>query len=168
VTLSSVCTGYPRQMRNCVHRRPPRDGSANGLTTAKTVIDVLLAATEGGRGPMACVRLAPALSRVRRGQWRRGWPILRPKRPRTGLVAGTPPALHFTNQRQSSDLLDAPLSIFPTRPRRGNSTYHGPGQRVAYVMLTSRRGGRRAGLCGELSKNGSSGPGFLQRSAARR
>ena len=46
-----------------------------------------------------------------------------------------PAALHRRHQRRSKELLDAPrFPVFETG-RGGRFTYHGPGQRIAYVML---------------------------------
>jgi lipoyl(octanoyl) transferase len=45
-----------------------------------------------------------------------------------------PPLYTSGTSGKASDLLDARLPVFPTG-RGGQLTYHGPGQRVAYVML---------------------------------
>jgi lipoyl(octanoyl) transferase len=45
-----------------------------------------------------------------------------------------PPLYTSGTSGRASDLLDARLPVFPTG-RGGQLTYHGPGQRVAYIML---------------------------------
>src|SRR6195952_4985545 len=52
-----------------------------------------------------------------------------------------PPLYTSGTTGKDADLLDARFPLFPTG-RGGQLTYHGPGQRVAYVMLDLRR--RRA------------------------
>ena len=49
-----------------------------------------------------------------------------------------PPIYTAGTSAQPSDLLDARFPVFQTG-RGGQFTYHGPGQRVAYVMLDLRR-----------------------------
>jgi lipoyl(octanoyl) transferase len=49
-----------------------------------------------------------------------------------------PPLYTSGTSGKDSDLLDARFPLFPTG-RGGQLTYHGPGQRVAYVMLDLRR-----------------------------
>jgi len=49
-----------------------------------------------------------------------------------------PPLYTSGTSGKESDLLDAKFPIFPTG-RGGQLTYHGPGQRVAYVMLDLKR-----------------------------
>src|SRR3982074_3221543 len=45
-----------------------------------------------------------------------------------------PPLYTSGTSGKADDLLDARFPMFATR-RGGQATYHGPGQRVAYVML---------------------------------
>src|SRR6202163_3704676 len=54
-----------------------------------------------------------------------------------------PPLYTSGTSGKPADLLDARFPIFATG-RGGQLTYHGPGQRVAYVMLDLKR--RRAGV----------------------
>jgi lipoyl(octanoyl) transferase len=49
-----------------------------------------------------------------------------------------PPLYTSGTSGKDSDLLDARFPLFPTG-RGGQLTYHGPGQRVAYVMLDLKR-----------------------------
>jgi lipoyl(octanoyl) transferase len=49
-----------------------------------------------------------------------------------------PPIYTAGTSAQPKDLLDARFPVFPTG-RGGQFTYHGPGQRVAYVMLDLKR-----------------------------
>ncbi|MBS7805798.1 lipoyl(octanoyl) transferase LipB [Rhizobiales bacterium TNE-4] len=68
-----------------------------------------------------------------------------------GIAAGTEPetvwlvehpALYTSGtSAKASDLLDARFPVYETG-RGGQFTYHGPGQRVAYVMLDLNRRGR--------------------------
>src|SRR5579862_5479071 len=51
-----------------------------------------------------------------------------------------PPIYTAGTSADPSDLLDARFPVFQTG-RGGQFTYHGPGQRVAYVMLDLRRRG---------------------------
>ena len=59
-----------------------------------------------------------------------------------------PPVYTAGTSAQEADLLDARFPVFKTG-RGGRFTYHGPGQRVAYVMLdlTRRRRDVRAFVC---------------------
>ena len=67
-----------------------------------------------------------------------------------------PPLYTSGTSGKAGDLLDARFPLFATG-RGGQLTYHGPGQRVAYVMLDLKRAAaRRAGLCGRPRSNGSS------------
>lgn len=52
-----------------------------------------------------------------------------------------PPLYTAGTSAKDSDLLDARFPVFPTG-RGGQYTYHGPGQRVVYVMLDLNRRGR--------------------------
>ena len=55
------------------------------------------------------------------------------------MAAGTPAHLYRRDERQAgANLLDARFPVFKTG-RGGEYTYHGPGQRVAYVMLDLKR-----------------------------
>ena len=68
-----------------------------------------------------------------------------------GIAAGTepetvwllehPPLYTSGTSAKASDLLDARFPVYETG-RGGQFTYHGPGQRVAYVMLDLNRRGR--------------------------
>ena len=68
-----------------------------------------------------------------------------------GIAAGTepetvwlvehPPLYTSGTSAKDSDLLDARFPVYETG-RGGQFTYHGPGQRVAYVMLDLNRRGR--------------------------
>jgi lipoyl(octanoyl) transferase len=60
-----------------------------------------------------------------------------------------PPLYTAGTSARSEDLLEARFPIHPTR-RGGQFTYHGPGQRVVYVMLDLDRRGRdvRRFVCG--------------------
>ncbi|QGM96159.1 lipoyl(octanoyl) transferase LipB [Methylocystis parvus] len=60
-----------------------------------------------------------------------------------------PPIYTAGTSAKESDLLDPRFPVFRTG-RGGQFTYHGPGQRVAYVMLdlTRRRRDARAFVCG--------------------
>ena len=70
-----------------------------------------------------------------------------------------PPLYTSGTSGKSSDLLEARFPLFTTG-RGGQLTYHGPGQRVAYVMLDLKQPPPgRAGLCG--------GPGGLDHPHAR-
>ena len=51
-----------------------------------------------------------------------------------------PPLYTAGTSAKPSDLLDSRFPVFQTG-RGGQFTYHGPGQRVAYVMLDLRRRG---------------------------
>lgn len=58
--------------------------------------------------------------------------------PGIGLAARTPPLYTSGTSGKQSDLLDARFPTFASG-RGGQLTYHGPGQRVAYVMLDLKR-----------------------------
>ena len=76
---------------------------------------------------------------------------------RAGLAARASAALHRRHQRQAgSDLLQPHALPGPCAGRGGQYTYHGPGQRVAYVMLDLRRRGRTCAASSATSRNGSS------------
>ena len=53
-----------------------------------------------------------------------------------------PPLYTAGTSAKDGDLLEARFPVFKTG-RGGQYTYHGPGQRVAYVMLDLDRRGRR-------------------------
>src|SRR6202049_4673456 len=58
-----------------------------------------------------------------------------------------PPLYTAGTSGKATDLLDPRFPMFETG-RGGQLTYHGPGQRVAYVMLClDRRGARVGGQC---------------------
>src|ERR1700688_4647866 len=54
-----------------------------------------------------------------------------------------PPLYTSGTSGKAADLLDPRFPVFATG-RGGQLTYHGPGQRVAYVMLDLKRRGARA------------------------
>ncbi len=61
--------------------------------------------------------------------------------PETIWLVEHPPLYTAGTSAQPGDLLDARFPVFETG-RGGQFTYHGPGQRVAYVMLDLNRRGR--------------------------
>ena len=61
--------------------------------------------------------------------------------PETIWLVEHPPLYTSGTSAQPGDLLDARFPVFETG-RGGQFTYHGPGQRVAYVMLDLNRRGR--------------------------
>lgn len=61
--------------------------------------------------------------------------------PETIWLVEHPPLYTSGTSAQPDDLLDARFPVFETG-RGGQFTYHGPGQRVAYVMLDLNRRGR--------------------------
>ena len=58
------------------------------------------------------------------------------------LAPRAPAALHCRDQRSPADLLDPDRFPVFRSSRGGEFTYHGPGQRVAYVLLDLERRGR--------------------------
>jgi len=67
--------------------------------------------------------------------------IARKQRPELVWLVEHPPIYTAGTSARDSDLLDARFPVFKTG-RGGQFTYHGPGQRVGYVMLDlHRRGG---------------------------
>lgn len=83
--------------------------------------------------------------------------------PGIGLAARTPPLYTSGTSGKQSDLLDARFPIFATG-RGGQLTYHGPGQRVAYVMLDLKRRRPMSGLCREPGGIDPADAGCLQHS----
>lgn len=69
--------------------------------------------------------------------------------PETIWLLEHPPLYTAGTSAKATDLLDPRFPVFATG-RGGQYTYHGPGQRIAYVMLNlARRGGDvRAFVCG--------------------
>ena len=61
--------------------------------------------------------------------------------PETVWLVDHPPLYTSGTSAKASDLLDARFPVYETG-RGGQFTYHGPGQRVAYVMLDLNRRGR--------------------------
>jgi len=61
--------------------------------------------------------------------------------PETVWLVEHPPLYTSGTSAKASDLLDARFPVYETG-RGGQFTYHGPGQRVAYVMLDLNRRGR--------------------------
>ncbi|MCB9991101.1 MAG: lipoate-protein ligase B [Rhodospirillales bacterium] len=72
-----------------------------------------------------------------------------------------PPLYTAGTSAKASDLLDARFPVY-TAGRGGEYTYHGPGQRVAYVMLDLKRRAQRrhSGESRNLPGRGQQDPGF--------
>ena len=81
------------------------------------------------------------------------WPRSAPApRPELVWLLEHPPLYTAGTSAAAADLI-AP-DLLPVRTGRGGQyTYHGPGQRVGYVMLDLRRRRRSARLC-PISRNG--------------
>ena len=63
-------------------------------------------------------------------------------RVRGGLAVGTPPLYTAGTSSRAADLVDPARFEVHVAGRGGQYTYHGPGQRVAYVMLDLNKRGR--------------------------
>ena len=71
--------------------------------------------------------------------WRRAPPLSPPTRPPELVwLLEHPPLYTSGTSGRDTDLLDPRFPLFATG-RGGQVTYHGPGQRVAYVMLDLKR-----------------------------
>ena len=72
-------------------------------------------------------------------RWKPGWPISRPRQASELVwLLEHPPLYTSGTSGKAGDLLDPRFPMFETG-RGGQLTYHGPGQRVAYVMLDLKR-----------------------------
>lgn len=67
--------------------------------------------------------------------------IFQGKAPETVWLLEHPPLYTAGTSARAADLLEARFPVYETG-RGGEYTYHGPGQRVAYVMLDLRRRGQ--------------------------
>ena len=72
---------------------------------------------------------------------------------RAGLAARASPGLHRGHQRPAGELLDARFEVVETG-RGGRYTYHGPGQRVGYVLLDLTQRGATCAASSMRSKAG--------------
>ncbi len=96
--------------------------------------------------PLKTLRLEWKISRSRRCPIPRRWPKWKPAP--TAIADGTagelvwllehPPIYTAGTSANDADLLDARFPVYRTG-RGGQFTYHGPGQRVGYVMLDLKR-----------------------------
>jgi lipoate-protein ligase B len=99
---------------------------------------------------MADLRRAGALSRGRRGDGGAGrGDIAAGRAPELVWLLEHPPLYTSGTSGKAADLLDPRFPVFASG-RGGQLTYHGPGQRVAYVMLDlkARRPDVRAYVAG--------------------
>ena len=92
----------------------------------------------GRRGRMADIRRAGALSRGRGGHGGAGRRHRGRQAPELVWLLEHPPLYTSGTSGKAADLLDPRFPLFATG-RGGQLTYHGPGQRVAYVMLDLKR-----------------------------
>ena len=122
--------------------RPRSTWYGERVVNARTLSHGLVGAAAGRRlaaGRMARQRRAGAPTRPRSPRWTRAWPRSpRARRPSwsgcSSIRRSTPPAPAPGRE----ELIEARFPVHQVG-RGGQFTYHGPGQRVAYVMLDLNR-----------------------------